>query len=259
MNCHPKFLLTIYTNSFRQKDCVNSEKSLQYVLQKKDSSSSSSSREGAKSKVTVLKEESADTIGRPDSWSDVVIDNQIAGQDKAEVGHRRESRKNVQENVVKRENLREFSSWRAAIWPLTGPLGSWGARGTRPVCRPRGLDDLSRTPSRVRTDPRRSLSHARHDPKSARHGSDHAYFLRGVSRPASWLASQNAQRTYIPSCRLIFRLKSHTPKLRGPLRDCSLCETRLPGRQLARALQRRFNHSGHDTGKTSIVKQKICR
>lgn len=79
-----------------------------------------------------------------------MIDNQIAGQDKAEIEYRRESWKNVQENVVNHGNLREFSPWRAAIWPLTDPLGPRKARGTRP----RGLDGLSQTPLQIHADSR---------------------------------------------------------------------------------------------------------
>lgn len=82
-----------------------------------------------------------------------MIDNQIAGQDKAEIEYRRESWKNVQENVVNHGNLREFSPWRAAIWPLTDPLALGKLAGHVP-CRPRGLDGLSQTPLQIHADSR---------------------------------------------------------------------------------------------------------
>lgn len=84
--------------------------------------------------------------------------------------------------------------------------------------RPRGSIEHRRESARTPGERSRMPGYARFAAAD-----DPAYF----SRIVPWAESERSARTYVPSCRLIFRLKSHIRQTPRAPRDRLLCETRL--------------------------------
>lgn len=108
----------------------------------------------------------------------------------------------------------EIRDWifipRAAIWPLTlGPLlAIWELRGTCPYVfeekRPRSSSTVP-SPLGLPVKRPRMPGHVRISRETGRS----RVILRGSVRRGLSQKSAHSSRTYVPSCRLIFRLKSH--------------------------------------------------
>lgn len=148
---------------------------------------------------------------RSDSWWNATVDDRAAArarQRSKRIASPRE--KYVRDNPQIRRNSREFSC-RAAIWPLTlGPLGYGGSRN---VSRIKGICPRPNSVSRPSHGlPVNGLVHAKRvsglPVHRRRDGSPGINFHVCRPPPTSLLIRRSA-RTYVPSCRLIFRLKSH--------------------------------------------------
>lgn len=132
----------------------------------------------------------------------------------------RSSRRNVANSFA--EIAVDFHS-RAAIWPLTlGPLGYSGARGTCPMRYRKTSPRLDRAPSPGR------VGHPGKRPRGRPFTPPPPRRSHDIPRVIPRVESERSARTYVPSCRLIFRLKSHIRQTPRAPRDRSLRETRLP-------------------------------
>ena len=163
---YAKLLLTVCTINFMRKNRDKIGKRLQYVLQE----GKTHQENGLGAKRTVVKRESAEVIGRSDSWRYVVVNDRAIGQSERKLNIVADPRGFHGKTSKIRKNWREFSSC-AAIWPLTlGPFGHGSSRDVSRVKKISRGSTVPRTSSRVTVDPRRMFPRVRRGPKIARCG-----------------------------------------------------------------------------------------